>query len=129
LAQVLCSEGERFDKVLRDLQQGDPARPLSPPRNADVQHRLHEVEKAWQGNDAPAGCALSWPARASGARAAARPLRRRTRTLRQQHQRPGAGDGAQLRHDTNLLRSVQAALVLLAVIGTAILIRFFMSVW
>jgi len=43
---VLDSELKQFDKVLRNLQLGDPARPLSPPRNYEVQDRLSEVGKA-----------------------------------------------------------------------------------
>ena len=48
LVTLLNEEIDRFDKVLRDLQQGDPVRPLSPPRNADVQERLNVVSKVWQ---------------------------------------------------------------------------------
>ena len=114
----------RFDKVLHDLQAGDPARPLAAPRNGEVQQRLAEVEQAW--------------------RQAVRPL------IDQYRQVPAAGRIALVEQfdrelepfvsrinelvlamersytdDTNLLRSVQAALILMALLGTAILSQFF----
>src|SRR5574343_2106484 len=48
IGYALSEELERFEKVLRDLQMGDPARPLSPPRNREVQDRLTEVGEVWQ---------------------------------------------------------------------------------
>ena len=120
------TELERFDGVLLDLRRGDPARPMAPPRDADVQQRLLAVEEPW--------------------RETMRPL------VSDFLKRPPDQDAAVLdrfdgeleafvgrindlvlamersyAHDTNLLRTVQAALILLAVIGTAILIRFFMQ--
>ena len=122
--KALADELERFDRVLRDLQQGDPARPLSPPRNNEVQQRLREVEQAWLLSLRP--LVVSY---------LASDLTRRAVTV---DRFDGELEGFVSRinelvlamersyaHDTNLLRSVQAALVLLAIIGTAILIRFF----
>ena len=43
----LQRELERFDRVLRDLRQGDPARPMAPPRDSEVQQKLLAVEGAW----------------------------------------------------------------------------------
>src|SRR5574343_971854 len=47
LMRSIEEEMKRFDKVLRDLQLGDPARPLAAPRNPDVQKRLWDVEQTW----------------------------------------------------------------------------------
>lgn len=113
-----------FDKVLTDLRQGDPARPMAPPRNDQVDMQLRAVESAWQ---------------------------ERLRPLVENYLNSPAADRLQhlnrfdqelegfvsrindlvlaMEHsyadDTNLLRSVQVALVVFSIIGTAILIRFF----
>ena len=47
-AALLQEEVQRFDKVLRDLQNGDPQRPMAPPRDEDVQQRLLAVESSWR---------------------------------------------------------------------------------
>src|SRR5512145_1064289 len=47
LTTALGAEGERINKVLSDLQGGDAAKPLSSPRNAEVDQRLLEVEQEW----------------------------------------------------------------------------------
>ena len=118
------TELERFDRVLLDLRQGDPARPMAPPRDADVHQRLLAVELAW--------------------RETMRPLVESflKRTVNQDDAVLDRFDGEletfvgrindlvlamerSYAYNTNLLRTVQAALVLLAALGTAILIRFF----
>jgi two-component system nitrate/nitrite sensor histidine kinase NarX len=47
-ARRLQDELERFDQVLLDLRQGDPARPMAPPRDADVLQKLLAVEVSWR---------------------------------------------------------------------------------
>jgi len=120
------TELERFDGVLLDLRRGDPARPMAPPRDADVQQRLLAVELAWRETMRPLVTDfLKRPAdqdetvldRFDGELEV---FVRRINDLVLAMERSYA-------HDTNLLRTVQAALILLAVIGTAILIRFFMQ--
>ncbi|MBP5986545.1 MAG: type IV pili methyl-accepting chemotaxis transducer N-terminal domain-containing protein [Azonexus sp.] len=124
VTQVLGEEMGRFDKVLRDLQLGDPARPLSSPRNEDVQHQLHEVRVAWQGKVQPlvarylAGDAAERERALDRFDAELEPFVSSINELVLAMERSYT-------YDTNLLRTVQAALVLLAVLGTAILIRFF----
>jgi two-component system nitrate/nitrite sensor histidine kinase NarX len=123
-AQALGEELGRFDKVLRDLQLGDPARPLSPPRNAEVQQRLLDVEQAWQKAVRP--LVASYLAGDPGGRKAA--LDRFDAELEAFVSGINELVLAMERSyafDTNLLRSVQAALVALAILGTVILIRFF----
>ena len=120
------TEVERFDRVLLDLRQGDPARPMAPPRDADVQQRLLAVEQSWRETMRPlaadflkgtAGQNEALLDRFDGELEA---FVGRINDLVLAMERSYA-------HDTNLLRTVQAALILLAVIGTAILIRFFMQ--
>lgn len=125
VVQALSEEQARFDKVLRDLQLGDPARPLSPPRNPEVQQRLQDVEKVWQGAVRP--LVASYLAGAGEGRESTldrfdselEPFVSTINELVLAMERSYA-------YDTNLLRSVQAALVLLAIFGTVILIRFFL---
>ena len=44
----LQAELERFDQVLLDLRQGDPSRPMAPPRDGEVQKKLLAVEGSWR---------------------------------------------------------------------------------
>jgi HAMP domain-containing protein len=122
--QAISDELARFETVLRNLQIGDPVRPLSPPRNGDVQNQLSEVQNAWQGSVRPlVGAYLVGDA---AERAAV--LDRfdseldsfvgRINQLVLVMERSYADD-------TNVLRTMQVTLVLLAIIGTIVLIRFF----
>ena len=124
LASTLTTELERFDKVLRDLQLGDPVRPLSPPRNAEVQAQLSQVAQAWSERVRPLVSEYL----------AGKQLQREATVDRFDSEIEGFVSNINelvlamersYTHDTNLLRTVQGALVFLAVIGTGILIRFF----
>ena len=120
----LAEERQLFERVLKDLHQGDPMRPMAPPRNEIVQEKLDAVAESW--------------------RSAMRP------TLDAYLENSGSGRVKMLDHfnstleafvhsinelvlamensyaqDTNLLRTFQIALVMLAIIGTGVLIRFF----
>ena len=124
--QRVATELERFDHVLRDLRHGDPARPLAPPRDGDVQQRLFAVEESWRDTMRP--LVTSFLQQPVDQREAA--LERFDRELEGFVGRINDLVLAMERSytvDTNLLRTVQAALVLLAALGTAILIRFFLS--
>ena len=124
LAKALSAELERFEKVLQDLQLGDPQRPLSPPRNGEVQNQLSEVQKTWRGMLRPLVLAYL-----SGNFAE----REAVLDHFDSELEPFVNSINQLvlameqsyTSDTNLLRTVQAVLVLLAIFGTVILIRFF----
>jgi two-component system nitrate/nitrite sensor histidine kinase NarX len=124
LTAALSEELARFEKVQRDLQLGDPLRPLSPPRNNEVQDRLHDVEQSWRKNIRP--LVESYLAGDHQQRSDVldrfdlelEPSVKGINELVLAMERSYA-------YDTNLLRTVQAALVLLAILGTAILIRFF----
>lgn len=124
LVRSLNEEKLRFDKVLRDLQQGDPDRPLSPPRNADVQARMGVVSEVWQ--EALRPLVDDYLAAAPADRevvvkrfdGALSPFVSSINELVLAMEHSYASD-------TNLLRTVQAALVALAILGTAILISYF----
>ena len=48
LAGSLQEELARFDRVLLDLRHGDPARPLAPPRDPEVEEKLLAAEASWR---------------------------------------------------------------------------------
>ncbi len=124
-ASRLQAEFERFEQVLGNLRQGDPARPMAPPRDADVEQKLLGVENSWRETVRPLVVEFL----------AALPERRAAVLDRFDSELEGfVADINDLvlamEHsyaaNTNLLRSVQAALVFLAVLGTAFLTWFFM---
>ena len=124
-AASLNAELERFDQVLRDLRQGDPSRPMAPPRDGEVQRKLLAVEDSWRQAIRPLVADFLSQA----------PDRRAAVFKRFDSQLEGfVGSINDLvlameqsyAANTNLLRSVQAALVLMAALGTVILIWFFM---
>ena len=124
LEVVLKAELDQFDKVLRDLQLGDPMRPLSPPRNGEVQDQLNVVGQAWGGRVRPLVVRYL----------ADEPQQREATVDLFDNEIEGFVSSINelvlamersYTHDTNLLRTVQAALVFLAIFGTGILIRFF----
>lgn len=124
LVTLLNEEIDRFDKVLRDLQQGDPVRPLSPPRNADVQERLSVVSKGWQETVRPLVAAYLAGGQADREVVVARFDSELAPFVSSINELVLAMEHSYA-YDTNLLRTVQAALVLLAILGTAILISYF----
>lgn len=123
-ADRLAVERRRFDKVLDDLRRGDPERPLSPPGSAEIAERLDSVARSWEGEIRP----LLSDYQAGDAELRRQTVRRFDAALE--------GFVAQINElvlamehsyagQTNLLRTAQAALVLLAVVGTTLLISFF----
>ncbi|HEX6735373.1 MAG TPA: type IV pili methyl-accepting chemotaxis transducer N-terminal domain-containing protein, partial [Azonexus sp.] len=44
----LAGEVRVFDEVLRQLEQGDPVRPLASPRDGEVRQLLLRVDQSWQ---------------------------------------------------------------------------------
>jgi two-component system nitrate/nitrite sensor histidine kinase NarX len=122
---ALREEMQRFDRVLLDLKKGDPLRPMSPPRNRQVEVQLRAVEQAWSDTLRPLVEAYLAASQPSGRQERLRGFDRqlegfvgRINDLVLVMERSYA-------NDTNLLRTVQVALVIFAVIGTALLIRFF----
>ena len=121
--QSLNEEMQRFDKVLRDLALGDPGRPLSSPRNGEVMQRLKAVEQSWQAAVRPlvtgylAGTADQRGAQLDRFDGELEPFVSNINELVLAMEHSYAAD-------TNLLRTVQAALVALAIVGTVLLISF-----
>lgn len=126
VAWLLADEVKLFDKVLTDLQNGDPQRPMAPPRNQEVQQQLLAVEASWRltvrplvidflaANEAArVGITDRYDAELDGFVSRINQL-----VLVMEHNYAS---------NTNLLRTVQAALIVLAMFGTAMLIRFFLK--
>jgi two-component system nitrate/nitrite sensor histidine kinase NarX len=125
-ASRLQAEFERFDRVLLDLRQGDPVRPMAPPRDVDVQQKLLAVEVSWRDTVRPMVAEFL----------AAAPIRREAVLDRFDSELEGFVGRINdlvlaMEHsyaaNTRLLRSVQAALVMIAALGTVFLIWFFMA--
>ena len=121
---ALGEELERFEKVLHDLRLGDPVRPLAAPRNGEVLAQLDAVEHSWRDRLQPlvrryvGGERAEREAAEDGFDHALEPFVSQINELVLAMERSYA-------RDTNRLRTVQAMLVGLAVLGTVILIRFF----
>lgn len=125
VASEIGAEIERFEKVMLDLERGDPVRPLSPPRDAAVYHGVQAVKAEWNGTIKPILLDyLKAADRAGQAEAFARYDSEVARFV----------DGinelvlrmeSNYAFNANLLRTCQIGLTVLAVLGTAILIRFF----
>lgn len=121
----LGKESLLFERVLHDLEVGDPKRPLAAPRGEPVQIRLREVRAQWNTVVRPLVDAFI------GAPPAARAdlLARYDAQVIGFVEQINAMVLAMERHyaaDTNLLRTLQAVLLGLAIAGTIGLIRFFM---
>jgi two-component system nitrate/nitrite sensor histidine kinase NarX len=123
-AKILAAELDNFNKVLRDLQWGDPARPLSAPRNPDVQQQLNAVEQAWLTDIRPKVEQYLTGNLAQRQMALGQFDAEQESFVRRINELVLAMERSYAR-DTNLLRSVQGLLVLLAILGTVVLIRFF----
>ncbi len=124
VAAEMRAEMTRFEQVLRGLQQGDPARPMAPPRDADVLEGMAAVLATWHDTGRPL---------LEDYLGAAEDGQRRRIAARYGQWVPGFVaeiDALVLRMEhnytfnTNLLRTVQIVLLALALVGTAILIRF-----
>jgi two-component system nitrate/nitrite sensor histidine kinase NarX len=122
----VSKEITNFDRILVDLRQGDPARPLSPPRSGEVLAELTVVEHAWQNDVRPVLVAYQ----TGGTTERQAQLARLDLELESFVARINQLVGAMERSytsDTNLLRTFQAVLILLAIVGTGVLIRFFVG--
>jgi two-component system nitrate/nitrite sensor histidine kinase NarX len=126
VAGLLADEVKLFDKVLTDLQNGDPQRPMAPPRNQEVQQQLLAVEASWRLTVRP--LVIDFLAADEAARVGI--------TDRYDAELDGFVSRINqlvlvMEHNyasnTKLLRTVQAALIVLAMFGTIMLIRFFLK--
>lgn len=125
LAAEAGDEAARFERALADLESGDPVRPLAPPRDTQTHAQLLAVKEAWITRIGPLlRQYLESPERSGRSIAAAG------------YDREVVGFVAGINElvlrmernyasDTNLLRTLQIVLVVLSVLGTGVLIRFF----
>ncbi len=114
-----------FETVLRQLGSVDPKRPLLVPRDDDIPADIRRLSEAWQDTIRPMLAELisnpdpdllrariaSFDATASGFVAGIHDV-----VVKMEHS---------YAHNTNILRVSQVLLIVLAVIGTLVLIRFF----
>lgn len=122
----LRREIDDFEFVLADLERGDPLRPLSLPSDVLIRAELNGIEKTWHEGIRPMllsfleqkPSALSWWELKNGYSEQVSEVVKSVNLLVSSMERSYS-------FNTNLLRSFQIGLVLLAAIGTAILIRFF----
>jgi two-component system nitrate/nitrite sensor histidine kinase NarX len=122
----VSKEIANFDRILADLRQGDPARPLSPPRSGEVQAELTVVEQGWQNDVRPVLVAYQTGSIIERQAQFAQLDLELERFVASINQLVGAMERSYT-SDTNLLRTFQAVLVLLAIVGTGVLIRFFVG--
>ena len=111
-----------FEKVLRELERGDPARPLFLPRDPAVNAQMEELKEEWYGNIKP----LLEEVLASSSPEGRRQLLRAYRPAVERYVSMINELVLRIEQDnarkTNLLRSIQLSLVGLAMAGTALLI-------
>lgn len=122
----LSKEVANFDRILADLKKGDPVRPLSPPRSAEVLAQLMVVDHGWVSEVRPILVAYQSGGVANRQDQSAKFDLQLEDYVAQINQLVGAMERSYT-SDTNLLRTFQAVLVVLAILGTAILIRFFVG--
>lgn len=121
---TLAAEMARFDRVLNDLHQGDADRPLAAPRNMEVRHLLDAVETDWRSHVRPLVMAYQGATRESRQRilenfdAELEGFVTRIDKLVMAMERSYASD-------TDTLRTLQGGLMVLALIGTVLLISYF----
>jgi len=118
-------EMERFDQVLGDLARGDPVRPLSPPRDAAVAERLDEVQAAWRDDIRPIISAYLAARGADRQAAVSRYDGAVTGFVARINELVFAMERSYAQR-TNWLRTFQLVLAVVAVVGTLILVRFFL---
>ena len=121
----IAVEIERFEEFMDHLERGHPERRIAPPRDAETISRIAGIRDEWRDNGRPLLDAFL-AARETDARVDAVARYRRWVAgfvpeidgLVRQLERQNA-------FATTLLRSAQVALLALAILGTAVLIRFF----
>jgi len=121
----LAGEIREFDQVLADLRRGDPLRPLAPPRDNQISQQLERIERDWRERIQPL---LEDFSRTDDAELRARPLllyQSAVGDFVEQIDKLVLAMERNYAFYTNLLRTLQIALIILAVVGTLVLIRFF----
>lgn len=115
----------KFEVVQGELETGNPDRPLSPPRGKEAEQRVKKLTEQWRQRIRPLVVQYLEPKYLS---------KRQVLALEYEHRVnqfvSGINDYVFLlernyAYNTNLLRSLQVVLAVLAFVGTLILIRFF----
>ncbi|MBL8449529.1 MAG: type IV pili methyl-accepting chemotaxis transducer N-terminal domain-containing protein [Dechloromonas sp.] len=125
IRETLQEELQRFDAVLRDLESGDPVRPMAPPRDADVAAGLSAVRRNWQSTGRPLVERYLNAQDAAGRLAAAELYGDWVTDYVAEINATVLRMERLYTFNANLQRVFQIALVVLAVLATAALIRFF----
>jgi len=121
----LAGEIREFEHILADLRRGDPLRPLAPPRDNQISQQLERVEQDWRERIVPL---LADFDRADDVELQTRAFQAYQASVRDFVAQIDSLVQAMERNyafNTNLLRTLQVGLIILAVLGTLILIRFF----
>lgn len=113
----------RFEQVLAELEQGNPARPLFLPREPEVRERLRELSQLWLSDVKP--MIRAHVAADGRSRLPLADQRLRIERFVARVDDLVAGIERSNSRDTALLRSLQLGLLVLALVGTAILILWF----
>lgn len=121
---VLALEMAGFNEVLAGLRRGDPLRPLAPPRDNQVAGQLQVVEARWNERLLLLLETIRRGTPDEQAPAMAR-YDREVEPFVDEINRLVSAMERNYAFNTNLLRTLQVGLIVLAVIGTLILIRFF----
>lgn len=114
-----------FENILTDLRRGDPLRPLAPPRDNQISKQLERVEQNWREQILPLLADFN---RTDEVELQARSFEDYQASVSEFVEQIDSLVLAMERNyafNTNLLRTLQVCLIVLAVLGTLILIRFF----
>lgn len=122
---TLGEEVGRFEAVLNGLETGDPIRPMAPPRDADVAAGLSAVRSAWTSTGRPLVERYLAATDDNGRRMATEQYRAWVPDFVAQINAVVVRMEQLYTFGANLQRVFQIALVALAVLATAALIRFF----
>lgn len=125
LRQRIVDEVAVFDRVMTDLETGDPARPLFLPKESNIEELVRQMRQEWSGNMKPRVERLRNMSKGSermthlvAFRASVEKFVSLVNSLVTEVEVSSA-------RSTTLLRLLQIGLIVLAMIGTAILIGFF----
>ncbi len=125
--RAVRAEEVQFERVLFDLEHGDPARPLFVPKDPAILHDVELLKQTWMERVKPLITAIL--------QSGMGPQREKMLVMFDEEVTHFVGNinGFVLKledeyaRSTNLLRTSQLVLVALAIIGTGILIRFFFA--
>lgn len=125
LQKSVIDEVAIFDRVMHDLEHGDPKRPLFLPKEIEIEQLVQQMRNEWNGEMRPQILEiLQMP---HGAERTVRLMRFQNaveRFVSHVNNLVSAIERSGIK-STTLLRLLQIALIILAVIGTFILIGFF----